>query len=103
MKQQMVGQYKPKGLPRGRPFPKGKTGNPHGRPKELEDVRAAAREHTSEAIERLAFWMRSENPRVSVAAASALLDRAWGRAAQAISGDVEAPLIINIVGDDAKL
>ena len=66
-------------------------------------MRAAARAHSSEAIERLAHWMRSENPRVSVAAASALLDRAWGRAAQAISGDAETPLIINIVGDDAKL
>jgi hypothetical protein len=32
----------------------------------LEDVQAAAREHTSEAIEHLAYWywMRSENPRV---------------------------------------
>jgi hypothetical protein len=82
---------------------RGRSGNPHGRPKLLADVQAAAREHTSKAIERLAYWMRSENPRVSVAAASALLDRAWGRAPQAITGDTKTPLVINIIGDDAKL
>jgi len=99
----MAVQAKSKGLARGRPFARGQSGNPHGRPKQLADVQSAAREHTAEAIERLAYWMRSENARVSVAAASALLDRAWGRAAQAISGDSGAPLIINITGDDAKL
>jgi hypothetical protein len=68
--------------PRGRPFSKGTSGNPRGRPKEHEDVKAAARQYTVESIERLAFWMRSGDPRASVTAADKLLDRAWGRPSQ---------------------
>ena len=33
-------------------------------------------------IETLVSWMRSDNPRASVAACQALLDRAWGKAGQ---------------------
>jgi hypothetical protein len=33
------------------------------------EVRGLAREHTTEAIERLVFWMKSKDPRASVAAA----------------------------------
>ena len=39
--------------PRGRPFPKGTSGNPKGRPKEYEQVKAAAREYTVELIKRM--------------------------------------------------
>lgn len=69
----------------GRPFVKGASGNPRGRPKELEQVKAAAREYTIEAIERLVFWMRSDEGRASIMAADKLLDRAWGKAAQDVN------------------
>ena len=46
---------KPRG--RGRPFAKGQSGNPGGRPKENLEVQALARVHTVAAIERLAAWM----------------------------------------------
>jgi hypothetical protein len=39
--------------PRGRPFKKGQSGNPGGRPKEIKDVQTLARSHTAEAIEAL--------------------------------------------------
>lgn len=61
---------------------KGQTGNPRGRPRENEDVRAAAREHTAEAIARLADWMRSDDPRASIAGCTALLARGWGQPSQ---------------------
>jgi hypothetical protein len=61
------------------PFEKGKSGNPGGRPKEENLVKELAREFTSEAIERLGFWLRSDNPKASVGAAVALLDRGYGK------------------------
>ena len=41
-----------------------------------------ARRHSKEAIERLIHWMKSDDGRISVAAANALLDRGFGRPAQ---------------------
>ena len=55
------------------------SGNPKGRPKEDEEVKAAAREYTVESIDRLAFWMRSDDPRASVMASDKLLNRGWGK------------------------
>jgi hypothetical protein len=39
---------------RGRPFPKGRSGNPGGRPRVAGELRALARRHAPEAIEELA-------------------------------------------------
>ncbi len=64
---------------------KGQSGNPGGKPKEVREVVKAARDLSLEAIERLAFWMRSDNPKASPLAANALLDRAYGKPAQSIA------------------
>jgi hypothetical protein len=70
-------------------FKPGQSGNPNGRPKVLADVQNAAREHSSEAIETLAQIMR--NPRAPatarIAAASALLDRGYGRPLQTVDAN----------------
>lgn len=65
----------------GRKGSGGKSGNPGGRKSSAAtfEVRQLAQQHTAEAIERLAFWMRSEEPKASVQAAMALLDRGWGK------------------------
>ena len=78
----------------GRPFQKGKSGNPGGRPKEVQEVRDLARKHTVAAIQRLVELMNDDNGRTSVAACTVLLDRAWGKAPQAIehSGKDGVPL-----------
>lgn len=81
----------------GKPFQPGQSGNPGGRPKELADIKALAREHTTSAIERLAFWLASDNPKASVSAATALLDRGWGRPAQAITGEDGKPLLPKVL------
>ena len=52
------------------------------------DVRALAQPYTAEAIETLTVIMHAptSSGQVRVAAAVALLDRAWGRPAQALTG-----------------
>ena len=83
-------------------FKKGQSGNPGGRTKEIGHVRELARQYTEAAVKTLAEIMVSEteNGRARVAASEALLDRAWGKPAQALTGeDGEGPprLVIEIV------
>jgi hypothetical protein len=68
----------------GRPFPKGQSGNPGGRPKAEGEIRELAQKHGPEALQRLVDLMGSANERVAVAAAQAVLDRAYGRPVQGL-------------------
>lgn len=79
------------------PFKKGQSGNPGGRPKEVNEVKDLARKHTKEAIDRLAFWMRSDNPKASVSASGQLIERGWGKAPQEITGADGGALVVEIV------
>jgi hypothetical protein len=83
----------------GRPFEKGKSGNPGGRPKVIAHVRDLARAHTELAIVTLAEIAMNGDapPSARVAASSELLDRAWGRAPATMAGEGgegEAQLVI---------
>lgn len=69
---------------RGR-FVKGISGNPGGRPEVEGKARKIAQRAGPRAMRRLIQLMRSPNERVAVAAASAILDRAYGKPAQTIS------------------
>jgi hypothetical protein len=68
----------------GRPFVKGRSGNPSGRTR-TRDLQARAREFTEEAIQALVAALK--NPKERVQAAGILLDRGWGKAKQAIEVD----------------
>src|SRR3990167_6015681 len=66
-------------------FKKGHSGNPGGRPKETAEVRQLARAYTETAIKRLAEWMQSDNPKASVAACVAILNRGHGMPHQSVT------------------
>jgi hypothetical protein len=67
----------------GRPFPRGTTGNPRGRPRIPPDVRAVAKAQSQAALLALADVLRRGNPAAArVSAATAILDRAWGKPMQ---------------------
>jgi HEAT repeat protein len=71
---------------KGKPFPKGVSGNPGGRPKVLGDVQELARQKSPEAITTLANIMHDEKaPPAARVAAAALLDRGYGKPTQPIS------------------
>jgi hypothetical protein len=84
-------------------FRPGESGNPGGRPAADPEVREAARKYSREAIEILAKWMRGDDARSSVAACNALLDRAYGKPTQAITGpdgDNEIRITIRNIADE---
>jgi hypothetical protein len=66
-------------LPRGR-WAQGQSPNPGGRPKVAGAVRELARQHAEMAIITLVeICERGESESARIAAAVALLDRAWGK------------------------
>jgi hypothetical protein len=71
-------------------FPKGKSGNPGGRPKVLGEVQELARQYAPAAIVELArLALKAKNETARIAAIRELLDRGYGRTRQSV--EVSAP------------
>jgi hypothetical protein len=68
----------------GRPFPKGKSPNPGGRPKVAAELRELAREHTERALQVIVAALDDDDARVRIAAAKELLDRGYGKPSQEV-------------------
>jgi hypothetical protein len=84
--------------PRGKPFQRGQSGNPGGRPKRsatveahkvIADVKTAARELTPQALGTLQEIMEDKKapPAARVTAATEILSRGWGRPAQRLEAE----------------
>jgi len=91
----------------GRPFKPGQSGNPGGRPKlppEIVELRALARQHTTEAVQAIIAVMNDEEAPSSarVSAASEVLDRGWGRATATVEANVAHHHTHESVSDTAR-
>jgi hypothetical protein len=75
-------------------FVKGQSGNPGGRPKDLFGIRDLARSFSPDAIKTLVAIMKDKGaPEAArVSAATAILDRGYGKPVQAISNPDGGPL-----------
>lgn len=77
------------------PWKPGQSGNPGGMPKGIPDIKALAREHTDAALKALVEALKNE--KTAVAAATALLDRGYGKPTQEISGPGGTAVQIQVV------
>src|SRR5262245_3609301 len=82
----------------GRPFQKGQSGNPGGRPKEIAEVKELAREHMPAAIEALVSIMNNTkaSDAARVSAANALLDRGYGKPPQHITDESARSYVVRL-------
>jgi len=70
-------------MPTGRPFRKGRSGNPGGRPRVIGELRDLARAHAPEAFKELArLTVKARSEAVRLAAIRELFDRGYDKPAQ---------------------
>lgn len=88
---------------RGKPFEKGKSGNPGGRKKVPEDIKQAFREQSPKALEVLTYIVNNPEAKDSdrIKAAECILDRAYGKPSQEVSLDMNSiPQVVFVGGDN---
>lgn len=63
----------------GRPFAKGQSGNPSGRPKANPEVKEILKAASPDAARKLVALVGSRTEKIALAAATEILDRTMGR------------------------
>ena len=69
-------------------FQKGQSGNPGGRSKLPADIREAFKAKAPQALEVLTRCLQSDDDRIAMMAAQAILDRGYGKPTQSIDANI---------------
>ena len=75
----------------------GQSGNPNGRPKPEVDIAALARVHGPKCIDVVARMLSDKDGKLRLAAATALLDRGFGRPNQSVDVNTTSVLELHLV------
>jgi hypothetical protein len=75
----------------------GQSGNPNGRPKPEVDIAALARKHGTKCIEVVVDLLSSEDEKMRLSAAIALLDRGFGRPKQEMDINSNSTIELHLV------
>lgn len=68
-------------------FKPGQSGNPGGRPKGYADFREQCRKLSPKVVARLTKLLAGKDDRLALDAGKALLEHAWGKPPQAVTGE----------------
>lgn len=77
-------------------FKKGQSGNPGGRPKVVTAIKELAQQHGPTAFQRVLELVASDDERVALAASQEVLNRAYGKPVQALSGPEGESLLTGV-------
>ena len=77
----------------GKPFTKGQSGNPSGRPKANPEVKEILKAASLDAARKLVALLESRTEKIALAAATEILDRTMGR--PETTGKVQVDMVLS--------